>query len=357
MNWRVYPWLRQFAIEWQAARGQGGDFQRPFSQDWEDLLEAADILSAEGRAEAFREAQELREAKFVDLKTDRYRPYQIKRIILPFVSENRLQELFDLPSPGSGGVDLSTVDWCPKLSFLSSAHTSLSAEDLLKLDTYLRSNTNLRPIVPIKERSLEIFGDEKRLDALIMTSIFRRDRLSLSDLHCEQIGEPLGWRRGPAAASQQAVIIIENAATWHSYARWNKFSACFSAVIYGKGIQCAASIQYLHDILGELGGSRQILYFGDIDPPGLHIPQLASDYASAHGFPRIQPDLWSYELLLQCASLASPWDGEPAIRNDCDWLGPLADPTWQVLVQSLRLPQEHIGWSILENISKPTRLQ
>jgi hypothetical protein len=357
MNWRVYPWLRQFAMEWQAARGQGGDFQRPFSHDWEDLLEAADILSAEGRAEAFREAQELREAKFVDLKTDRYRPYQIKRIILPFVSENRLRELFDLPSPGSGGLDLSTVDWCPKLSFLNSARTALAPEDLIKLNAYLEGNSNPRAIVPIKERSLEIFGDEKRLDALIMTSVFRGDRLSLSDLHCEQIGEPLGWRRGPEAASEQPVIIIENAATWNSYTRWNQSSARFSAVIYGKGIQCATSIQYLHDIFGELGGSRQIRYFGDIDPPGLHIPQLASDYAFTHGLPKIQPDLWSYELLLQSAGQASTWDGEPAIRHDCDWLGPLADPTWQLLAQSLRLPQEHVGWSILENISKPTRLE
>jgi hypothetical protein len=335
-------------MEWQAARGQGGDFQRPFSHDWEDLLEAADILSAEGRAEAFREAQELREAKFVDLKTDRYRPYQIKRITLPFENESRLRELFELPSPDSSGFDPSTVAWCPKLEFLRSARTPLAREDLLKLNAYLECETDPHTIVPIKERSLEIFGDEKRLDALILTSLFRGDRLTLSDLHCEQIGEPLGWRRGPAAASQYPVIIIENAATWHSYARWNESSARFSAVIYGKGIQCASSIQYLHNIFAELGGSRQILYFGDIDPPGLHIPQQASSFAPAHGLPEIHPDLWSYQLLLRSADKASQWEGEAAIRHDCEWLGPLADSAWDLLAKSLRLPQEHVGWRVLE---------
>ena len=65
---------------------------------------------------------------------------------------------------------------------------------------------------PIKERSLEIFGDEKRLDALQSTSLFRRRRLDLvKDLKCETIGEPLAWKRGPSKATSKPIIVIENA--------------------------------------------------------------------------------------------------------------------------------------------------
>jgi hypothetical protein len=41
-RWRSCAWLRELAQQWHAARGyaEPTDFQRPFSRDWEELLES-----------------------------------------------------------------------------------------------------------------------------------------------------------------------------------------------------------------------------------------------------------------------------------------------------------------------------
>ena len=146
------------------------------------------------------------------------------------------------------------------------------------------------------------------------------------------------------------MIIIENAATWHSYGRWNEAARRFSAVIYGKGLQATESIVYLHDVFATLGGLRPVFYFGDLDPPGLQIPQHAFAFAKMHALPPVEPHAWSYRHLLSLgAGKDMTWDGEPASRADCDWLGELADGAWAVLSAGKRLAQEHVGWEFLES--------
>jgi hypothetical protein len=353
-RWRQCAWLRELALRWHDARGRGGVFSRAFSRDWEELLEFSRLTSAELRAEACREARQLKEAGFIDLKTDRYRPYQIERVILPFASETALRDIFGLPpETGALSFDPEKVEWARQLEFVRTNRISVLAEDLLRLnDFFAKSRDSLanRPIIPIKERSLQIFGDEKRLDALLTTSLFRPDRLTLAALRCEQVGEPLGWKRGPACGAHKPILVIENAATWHSYARWNSAAGEFSSVVYGRGFQCADSVQYLRDILDELDGVREILYFGDLDPLGLKIPQQASAYAQAYALPEIRPHLRSYENLLDHAGQAKPWEGEPAMRTDCEWLGRLADRAWNLLESGKRLPQEFVGFEELQSL-------
>lgn len=352
-RWRQCEWLRELALRWHEARGHGGAFNRPFSRDWEELLESSRHISAESRAEAFREAKQLEQQQLISLKTHRYRPYQIERVVVPFASEEELRRIFDLPMKNDAATfDLTKVEWARPLDFLRSNRISIIPEDLLKLNEFFltsRSSIANKPVIPIKERSLQIFGDEKRLDALLTTSLFRADRLTLAMLRCEQIGEPLGWKRGPASAANNPIMIIENAATWHSYARWNSNAGEFSAVVYGKGFQCADSVQYLSNIFDELGATREVVYFGDLDPLGLRIPQHASTYARAYGLPDIRPHIRSYEALLAHANAAQPCGGEPAERSDCEWLGTLAEHAWEVLRQGKRLPQEYVGFEKLES--------
>jgi hypothetical protein len=168
-RWRSCVWLHEVVQQWHAARGlaEQRDFQRPFSRDWEELLEVSGLLSAEARSEAFRDARTLEAAGIVELRTERYRPYQIERVIIPFVAESRLRELFrdELPGKSENSFDLASVTWSPKLVFLTTSRIGVAPEDLLKLNTFFLDYNGSRTVVPIKERSLEIFGDEKRLDA------------------------------------------------------------------------------------------------------------------------------------------------------------------------------------------------
>jgi len=242
--------------------------------------------------------------------------------------------------------DLRRIPWAPELRFLATARTDVPLETLLKLQCFFAEGGRSRPIVPVKERSLQIFGDEKLLDELRKTALVRPDRLRLEALRCQAIGEPLAWKRGPDADAP--VIIIENAATWHSYCRWNEVARQFSAVIYGKGLQAAESIACLPDVFAALDGPHPVVYFGDIDPPGLQIPRQASAYAVAHGLPPVQPHLWSYRQLLALgAGKETAWDGDPAPAGDCDWLGELAEAVRELFAAGKRLAQEHVGWEFL----------
>ena len=149
--------------------------------------------------------------------------------------------------------------------------------------------------------------------------------------------------------------MIENAATWHSYCRWNVERCLFSAVVYGDGNRFADGIRYLADIFDELGGPRQVLYFGDLDPQGLLIPQEASSRAQSLGLPAVEPHLWSYQQLLALESRHNqPWEGEPPSPTLCDWLQNLAEPARLLFAARCRLAQEHIGWEVLQAIKAMT---
>jgi hypothetical protein len=348
---RRLPVLRELFLQWCDARGAAapGEFQKPFSREWESLLTAAGLTSAEARHESDRDARLLADAGLVRLKTAKYRAYQIERILVPLEAEPKLRVLFadELPPPPDVKFDPANVTWAPKMSFVTTVRLGIAPEDLIRLNEFFLNGGSQRPLIPVKERSLQIFGDEKRLDALRTTALFK-GRLTLESLRCFVVAEPLGWQRGPDTSGP--LLVIENAATWDSYCRWNRERAVFSAVVYGCGNRFADGVARLADIFAELGGSRRVLYFGDLDPQGLRIPQLASRYATSENvnLPPIDPHLWSYrELLSVGRANETVWDGEPAMRTDCDWLGELADIAWDILSRNKRLAQEHIGWEFL----------
>lgn len=351
-RWRACAWLRAMVFQWHKARGHGASrFQRPFGTDWEELLEDSGLISAESRAESFREAKQLESAGFVELKTYRYRPYQIERVVIPFTAEPRLRDLFasELPDAPDPKFDFTSIQWASELAFLNNESVNVSPDDLLKLNEFLLKKPRTQSSAPIKERSLEIFGDEKRLDALVSTSLFRAGRLDWErDLKCEFIGEPLAWQRGPNEASAQPLLVIENAATWHSYCRWNVERRLFSAVVYGCGNRFVDGIRYLPDIFAELGGPRRVWYFGDLDPRGVEIPQEATFQGRTLSLPPVEPHLWSYRQLLAVANgRRQPYDGEPPSSTLCDWLGDCAELARQLFAAGQRLAQEHIGWEYL----------
>lgn len=344
------PFASELFARWRQARGDRPEpARRPFSRSWEEVLEQAGLLSAEERQEAECDARALAAEGWLELRSVRYKPYLLERIVLPLDQEERWCAAFGFVSETDAEARRrQEFAWQPELEFLGTARINLPWDDLQNLNAYLARRSYERPRVPIKERSLEIFGDEKRLDALRASSLFGSGRLEL-ELHlgCEIVGEPLGWKRGPTATGH--VIILENAATWHTYERWNQQVRAFSAVIYGRGLQTAQSTRYLRDILAELPGPQRVWYFGDLDLPGVQIPQQASAYAQSLGLPPLEAHLPSYRWLLeQGRHRATPWDGsQPAHREDCDWLGDLAEECWTVLSANRRIAQEVVGWDFL----------
>ena len=354
MNPTSLPIACELFSQWRKARGDREETAaRPFSRSWEDLLEDKGILSATDRADAERDARSLESEGWVTLRAVRYRSHLIERITIPLEQEARWKEAFGFTPPSDAEARLIREhDWQPELVFLRNVRVNLSFEELRQLDSFLAGGGRDRISVPIKERSLQIFGDEKRLDVLCGSSLFRDGRLTLEQLRCEIVPEPLAWKRGPAAALDRPVIVLENAATWHSYTRWNGATAQFSAVIYGGGNRFADGICFLSEIFCELGGPRPVFYFGDLDAAGLEIPQRAGRRALELGLPGIQPCMWSYGQLLTFTEKAvQTSEGAPPTAESCAWLGEVAMATLLLLADGKRLAQEHIGWELLRTHS------
>jgi hypothetical protein len=351
MNPTLVPVARELFAQWQRARGSRAEVaSRPFSRSWEALLEDASLLSAIDRNDAERDARLLESDGWIEIKSVRYRAHMIDRIVIPLPAELRWREVFGFVPPSDEEARLiREFPWEPPLAFLREMRSNISFAELSQLNDFLKGKTGAGHLVPIKERSLQIFGDEKRLDSLLNTSLFRPERLDLrKDFHCEVVGEPLPWKRGPGEAAHQPIIVLENAATWHSYCRWNTEQKLFSAVIYGGGNRFVDGVRYLGDVFFELGGPRRLFYFGDLDPQGLLIPQEASLRTQAAGWPAIEAHEWSYRQLLTLgAGREQPWEGEPASTTLCDWLGNCAAPVRQLFTAQQRLAQEHVGWDFL----------
>lgn len=340
--------------EWQRVRGGFTNAgSRPFSRRWEELLEDARLTSAIERGDAEREIRELATVGWVELKTVPYKPHLIERVVIPLAAEPKWCEAFGfVPPTDEEARSIRDYPWVPAMAFVREARLNLSFAELSRINDFINSGVSERDIVPIKERSLELFGDEKRLDELLGSALFREGRLcERRDLRCEVIGVPLGWKRGPADAAPKPLIVIENAATWQSFCRWNAERACFSAVVYGDGNRFIDGVRYLADIFLELGGHRRALYFGDLDPQGLRIPQQASQNAERRELPRIEPHLPSYRRLLELSSgRGTDFATDEADLDLCDWLEDCAEPARQLFTRHQHLPQEHLGWDALKHL-------
>lgn len=103
------------------------------------------------------------------------------------------------------------------------------------------------------------------------------------------------------------------------------------------------------NIFAELGGTRRLLYFGDLDPQGLLIPQEASARAQVLDLPAAEPHLWSYgHLFTPDTGRGQTWEFEPPSSSLCGWLGDFAEPARQLFTSGKRIDQEYIGWEFLQ---------
>ncbi len=351
MNPSRLPITQELFEQWQRARGRRAEpASRPFSRNWEELLKDAGLCSATECKEAETDVHALEDEGWLGLKNIRYMPHFIDSVFIPLAAEIRWREAFGFVPPSDEETrQICEFSWAPELAFVPVAKLNLLFSELRLLNEFFKAQRKRVP-APIKERSLQIFGDEKRLDQLLRSSaLFQEGRLTLEMLRCFIVAEPLPWMPGPTNIGP--VLVIENAATWHSYRQWNSKRQAFSAVVYGCGNRFVDSVTAMKDIFAALDGVRQVFYFGDLDPRGLSIPQEASARALASGLPPIEPHLWSYrQLLMLGEGRSQPYDGTPPATCLCDWLGEVGEAARQILAAGQRLPQEYVGWEFLREL-------
>lgn len=245
----------------------------------------------------------------------------------------------------------SDYAWHPLLSFASTERNPRRIDALRHINEWLKTDPDLTLIVPIKERSLEIFGDEKRLDQLRTGTLSLFDtRLALSSLGCRICPIPLPYEAGSSQTLGRPILILENNDSWSSFCNWNQSMGKFSCVAYAGG-GGAKGLAYDETFLDELlsrYGATELLYFGDIDPAGLRIAAGAARRRAMRGGTPLLPCIPLYRWLLAHGRRTSLLSREELALEDLAWLPiELRQAVQQIFAATQRIPQEALGTCVL----------
>jgi hypothetical protein len=240
--------------------------------------------------------------------------------------------------------DLGNVSWVPELGFWPDLRPG-QLETLLPINEFLLRRRGSFIVVPIKERSLEIYGDEKRLDGMCTGDSLFGGRLHLNTLGCFRVPQPLPYRM--ADAPGKPVLVVENHNSFWSFGEWNQQARCYSAIVYGSGDAFRLTGRALQQVLRQVAGSGAE-YLGDLDPKGVRIPGEFNRSAEA-GSPQVSPAVVFYQWLLA--------HGVRRHRSECvsfdaasveGWLGAaLAAQVVELWQSEHWIPQESLGFEQL----------
>ncbi|MBL9100180.1 MAG: hypothetical protein JNL82_04425 [Myxococcales bacterium] len=268
--------------------------------------------------------------------------------------EPPLPRWVQLATPARAGppIDHRAVAWPPELARLVDEPRIAPdvLQDLLKIKRFLAEGGRRREPVPLRERSVELLGDEKRLDVLLRSRLFRSIGLGPEILRAREVPVPIVWEPGPDDTDATSILVLENLHTYDSFRRWNAREGAHLAVVYGGGKAFAGMLDDLGRIVVDLGAFA-IHYFGDLDAEGLYIAAAA---ARALGeLPLVAAERWYDLLLARGAGLELP-DIEPSTPEFALlWLPErLRDPVRQLLAAGRRLPQELVGWEQLRTSTR-----
>jgi hypothetical protein len=313
---------------------------------WQAYFEADPEFahSPQKRERLYSCLQELAGASAIRLPATR-RSFDRGQPPLPnFIRMNRAADA--APSPP----EASRFPWCPELAWAAGARLSSEQFDELRsIHRFLVDGGRARPIVPSRERSLELFGDEKRLDALARTGLFGSGRLDWGLLRSKLEHPPLVWKAlGPAPT----MLVVENHHTYVSLGRTLPEDVAIGWLAYGAGRAFVTSVGSTLSLpmAKEDQALERILYFGDLDDAGLRIPAEASVRSLELGLPEVEPATALYALLFECGKPARAARQVPAddARTLAAWLGPaLAVRAERLLIAGQRLAQEWVGYERL----------
>ncbi|MBR9883426.1 MAG: DUF2399 domain-containing protein [Oceanospirillales bacterium] len=150
--------------------------------------------------------------------------------------------------------------------------TPAVTDKLLQLNEYLLSRSRAgQPLfegcLGHRERALQIFGDEKALEAL-PSSGWQNVNLTLMDMQCTRKAPPVPFEAVDGVESPP--LVVENSDTYHTLCEINREYRRWRAVIYGAGNLATSQAEGITSLL-ESWGMDEVLYCGDLDLVGLHI--------------------------------------------------------------------------------------
>ena len=248
--------------------------------------------------------------------------------------------------------DHQIFPWSLPMSFVAGLVRLPNPRIAQQLNDFFRGDWTSRILVPVKERSYEIFGNEKMLERVLDGQLGYEGRLTLESLRCYRVPLVPVHR---VFNNGNDVLIVENEATFDSVSRWNAEYGKFRMVIYGRGREVEKIADFLH---GEVQSNPcTIYYFGDLDRLGITMPYRLSRMLEQKGGRGISPATACYRLLLrQPPTTITMEDTEDEFDDpiDSEWAAALAwlpvdtrNDAKTLLAADRRIAQEATGWELL----------
>lgn len=242
------------------------------------------------------------------------------------------------------------VVWHPELSWADNIHptpTAAQQDRLIAINRWLHRERD-DFVVPLRERSLEILGDEKALDRLLLTNLAGPGRLSLEMLRARRAVPPLHIRH---IGDGTVLLVVENSDTFDSLTRsLTQNPAEIGMIAWGAGTGFEASVLSIAEIDRPVS---RIAYFGDLDAAGLRIPSNAARLAIERGLPVVTPARILYSELLRVGTRQT---GQPKCSLDdaeklVEWLPrEHRAQVRELLVSGKRMAQEAVGLRCLRSM-------
>jgi len=252
-----------------------------------------------------------------------------------------------LPPPAKQ-FDHSQFPWVEEMRFVAALPTLPAPVEARQLHEFFKNGGSRLPIVPTKERSWQIFGEEKRLEELLPGKLFfNSGRLSLEMLRCRPVSYSLIYQLA-STTNKESPIILENEATFHSFVRLTAVTSSFSAVVLGNGQAVLKGTEFLANLARSLN-QNQFLYFGDLDASGLRIAAELSKQLAVHNLALVPAEQFYRELLATPERVQK--HVEMVAQSHLNWLpDDLSVLVKTRLARSGRIAQEALGWERLSSL-------
>ena len=235
----------------------------------------------------------------------------------------------------------ATLSWVP--AFLATEKPTPAERSLLRaVNAFLAAGASA-VVVPLRERSLQVTGDEKTLDTMSRGRLFTPERLTLQLLRARRASPPLVRSR---VGSGPVTLLVENYATYDSLVTALPSDASVGEVVYSAGNTLGVVLV----ALAEAERPAALAYFGDLDVRGLEIAAAGAQLAAELALPQLKPAEALYRLLLEHGRPATveslPQAGR--VRAAVEWLPDQVRPyALDVLLSGRRLAQEAVGLEVL----------
>lgn len=236
----------------------------------------------------------------------------------------------------------------PDLGAARTATTGWTADEvatLKRLSRFLRDEPGA-PVIARRERSFQLFGDEKRLDVLRGRRFGKLGLVDDERLRCVDTPLPFAWVRVGRRLAVQ-LLIVENSATFDSLALvlGARCDPPYDIVVWGGGGAIERTLPFAARLPEHAGTGpvSAISYYGDLDPTGVEIPVRADRVARTLGLPPVRPAIELYRALLNARAAPHTKRYSPYSEAALAWLPrDVASLAERLHARGHRVPQEAV---------------